>query len=67
MAEISKIKVLDGTEYDIKDATARTALGGNTVATSVPSGAVFTDHIVTISSTQPSTANAGDVWFKIST
>ncbi len=44
MADISKIKSLDGTTtYNIKDATAQGLLNGHSVAKDVPSDAKFTD------------------------
>lgn len=48
MADISKIKSLDGTTtYNVKDATARSLLGGHSVGKDVPSDAVFTDTTYT--------------------
>lgn len=49
MSDISKITTPDGTTYNIKDASARTALNGHTVGTNVPSNAVFSDTTYTIS------------------
>jgi len=44
MADISKVKSLDGTTtYNVKDATARSLLNGHSVAKDVPSDAKFTD------------------------
>ena len=43
MADISKIKTLDGTAYNLKDATARGLLNGHSVEVNVPANAVFTD------------------------
>ena len=43
MADISSFKALDGTTYDLKDATARGLLNGHSVNKDVPSNAVFTD------------------------
>lgn len=43
MADISQIKILDGTQYNIKDATARELLNGHSVGKDVPANAVFTD------------------------
>ena len=40
MADISKIKIADGTEYDIKDATARTPMVGATSETDGSAGLV---------------------------
>lgn len=51
MADISKIKTLDGTTYDLKDKNARTLLGGHTIGTDVPANAVFTDTTYDIAST----------------
>lgn len=57
MADISKITVLDGTTYDIKDATARTLLNGHSVGKDVPADAVFTDTTLTLLSYGNSTWN----------
>ena len=54
MADISKIVTLDNQEYDIKDATARSALGGHTIGTDVPANAVFTDTTYTDATTSSS-------------
>lgn len=43
MADVSKIKTLDGTTYNLKDATARGLLNGHSVGVNVPANAVFTD------------------------
>ncbi len=43
MADISKIKTLEGTTYDLKDATARSLLNGHSINSDVPANAVFTD------------------------
>ena len=68
MADISQVTTLDGTTYDIKDATARTLLSGHSVGVNVPSNAVFTDTVsptVTVASSAPASAASGDVWFKV--
>ena len=49
MADISKIILPSGSEYNIKDASARTALNGHTIASNVPANALFTDTTYTIS------------------
>lgn len=49
MADISKIVLPNGNEYNIKDATVRTALDGHTVGSNVPASAVFTDTTYAIS------------------
>lgn len=54
MADISQIKILDGTQYDIKDATARGLLNGHSVGKDVPANAVFTDTKNTAGSTDTS-------------
>lgn len=43
MADISKFNALDGTTYDLKDATARGLLNGHSINKDVPANAVFTD------------------------
>lgn len=49
MADISKIILPSGNEYNIKDASARTALGGHTISSDVPANASFSDTTYTIS------------------
>ena len=43
MADISKITLLDGVTYNIKDATARGLLNGHSINADVPATAKFTD------------------------
>lgn len=43
MADISKITLLDGVTYNIKDATARSLLNGHSINADVPESAKFTD------------------------
>ena len=67
MADISKIKVLDGTTYDIKDSVARELLDGHTIGISVPSNAIFTDTWIANSSTAAgyvaaATGQSNKVW-----
>ena len=51
MADISKIKTLDGTTHTIKDATARGLLNGHTVNSDVPANAKFTDTTYSVATT----------------
>lgn len=54
MADISQIKLLDESTYNLKDATARSLLNGHTVNSDVPANAVFTDTKNTAGSTDTS-------------
>ena len=73
MAEISKIKLPSGTEYDIKDATARAAIeaitGGDAVVFIGVSSTAITDggtEVPTISGSSISSTSdlrAGDIVF----
>ena len=51
MADISKITTLNGTTYDLKDATARGLLNGHSVGVDVPSNAKFTDTTYSVATT----------------
>lgn len=54
MADISAVTIPDGSgtaTYNIKDATARTLLGGHSVAVDVPANAHFTDTTPTATDT----------------
>ena len=71
MADISKITILNGTTYDIKDASAVSALSisGSTITIEYRDGTTMnqtlpTGNSVFISSSSPSSAGRGDVWFK---